>query len=382
MKSAKTTTRRRATTQPSGETLETRALLTGGAGNTFALVTGAVGTAGQSTKETFVLDAAHFTFPRRSVLLGIDIAPGSNSQVKPLIAAVEDGQGKREIGTIRSVYGEQVGSDAVGKLASAALVNLSTKVGKDGKPVDTPYMVEVEGENSTTGSFLLGFYLPGDVDGDGNVTQTDMKAIRSAKGAALGSNTYNFNADSNRDGVITNVDLSLAQKNLGVRTTIQPIVLANLDPASDSGVTNRTTVYQKVIFNGTATPGAKVRYTEINGRTPEYTATVAADGTYSLVATLAEGDNTYRVTSTDAFGQEISGQIEAVKYEKPAVPVESPTVPKDPPKAIVTVQTTTPRNRPGGRLAQGATATDPNSVTPNDQAARLRERLASQKKSS
>jgi hypothetical protein len=331
------------------------------------------------TTETFRIDPGNFTTPKRSLTLGLDVAPGAKSTIKPLITSVHDGQSQRELGTIRSVYGEHVGTEKAGQLATAVLVNLS--LGGKKAATGTEFQVKLGGENGTTGEYLLGYFLPGDVDGDGVVESSDVKLIRTTLNATIGSNGYNFNADSNRDGKITAVDLSIAQRNLGVKTTLQPVLMANLDPASDSGVPNRITVYEEVIFHGTGTPGATVTYSEVKGKVPAQATTIAADGTYKLMVKLAQGENTFRVTAADRFGQTIAGEIEPVTYEPAAVPVESPKTPVDPPKPIVEVAQPkpTPRAVPR-RLAEGSTAVDPNSVvTPQDQAARLREMLASRR---
>jgi hypothetical protein len=353
--------RRRTASRPTGESLESRALLTSGAGNTFAMVTGTVTEANKAATETFRIDPSEFTAPKRSVTLGIDVAAASGSSLSPLVTSVQDGTGKREIAQIRSIYGSAVGDDAAGTLASALLVNLNLKTAKGGAFQGTSFQVEVEGQDNTTGGFLLGYYLPGDVDGDGSVTKADIKSIKAAKNAELGDTNYNFNADTNRDGRINGSDVNLAQKNLGVRTVVQPVVKANLDPASDSGVANRETVYQNAIFNGTGTPGASVSYTETESKTPAVSTTIAADGTYSLTIPLAEGDNTFLVSAKDKFGQEISGTIDKVTYAKPLVPVESPTTPSDPPEPVVTVQAAT---------------------TKTDQAASLRAKLAAKRSAS
>ncbi len=187
---------------------------------------------------------------------------------------------------------------------------------------------------ATNGDYLLGYYLPGDADGDGIVNQNDLRAIAAAMGSKAGDARYNFEADANRDGKIDSKDLALAKQNLGVQTKIQPSVTANLDPASDSGTLDRITVYQDVIFEGTGTPGATVTYSETGQKAPDLTATIKPDGTYTLTEHLAEGSNTFKVTSVDGFGQKITGTIQPVTYQTPETPVTSPTTPKSPPTAL------------------------------------------------
>ena len=70
---------------------------------------------------------------------------------------------------------------------------------------------------SSTGSYLAGFYLPGDVAGTGTVTQADLQTIKKDKGMTAVNSNYNFDADVNRDGVINGKDLSIAKQDLGTR---------------------------------------------------------------------------------------------------------------------------------------------------------------------
>ena len=67
---------------------------------------------------------------------------------------------------------------------------------------------------------------------------------------------YSFDADVDRNGIITQKDLTLAKKNLGVGTTVSPVISANLDPASVTDAKNRVTSNTTVHITGAATPGA------------------------------------------------------------------------------------------------------------------------------
>ena len=96
------------------------------------------------------------------------------------------------------------------------------------------YTVQVRAANKTTGDYLLGFYLPGDVAGTGTVTQADLQTIKSDLGVTASSSNYNFDADVNRDGIIAPADLAFAAMNLGASTKISPIISVNLNPARRS----------------------------------------------------------------------------------------------------------------------------------------------------
>ena len=119
------------------------------------------------------------------------------------------------------------------------------------------YTVQVEGLEGTTGTYLVGFYLPGDVAGSGQVTQADLKTIKQDKGMTAENSNYNFDADVNRDGVINGQDLKLAKQDLGASTAVSPVVSVNLDPASNPSL-DGTTPYSSVVYEGNATPGATI----------------------------------------------------------------------------------------------------------------------------
>ena len=161
----------------------------------------------------------------------------------------------------------------------------------------------MRGGAKTTGAYLLGFYLPGDVAGTGTVTTADLQTIKSDLGATPSSSNYSFDADVNRDGKISPADLAFASMNLGAKTTISPIITVNLDPATDGPLNDRITNHNPVHFTGTATPNATVTFTEINSNSPGATTTADGSGNYSIMVPLGNGSNTFQVTTTDAFGQ-------------------------------------------------------------------------------
>ncbi len=184
--------------------------------------------------------------------------------------------------------------------------------------------VKISGEHQTTGKVLSGYFLPGDTNDDGKVNTNDIDAIWSSMGSVAGESTYKFDADANRDGRVSAIDLMLAKYNEGAGTNVTPIVTADLNPVSDSGTADRKTVYKDVVFEGKGTPGARITFTEGSGKIAPASTVIGGDGTYSLTISLAPGDNTFNVTSQDAFGQTISGSITPVTYLEPLVPVESP----------------------------------------------------------
>jgi hypothetical protein len=292
--------------------LETRELLTGG-DNTFAIIPGAVAKANDTAQIQFTIDPAHFTLPRHALTIGIDVVAASGSSIKPLISEVVDPHGNLIPQTFHSIYDPHLSHLAVasGQGTSAVLSPLKLYPHQPSRPVT--YTVDVQGVNSH-GSFLLGFYLPGDANGDGVVNKTDLSIVKSELGARAGQANYNFNADTNRDGRIGLIDLAFTEQNQGVSTDIMPIVAANLDTTHIVPGTSRVSSIPSAHFTGTATPGAMITFSETNKKVPDTTTTATAAGTYSITVPLAKGTNTFQVTSKDAFGQVITGTLSPVTF--------------------------------------------------------------------
>jgi hypothetical protein len=328
MHSSQRSTRRRSQLRPCPEALEARSLLTGGAGNTFAILPETITNPGGSMTVNFTLNPAQFTLPKGKFVLGIDVAPMQNSNVQPLIKQVNTPQNTLIPQAIHTIYNPHLSHAAVarGTGTRAVLVPITLSPQQGNKPVT--YSLVIDALSKTSGKFLLGFYLPGDANGDGVVDQTDIAAIKASLHSKSGDSKYNFDADANRDRRIGSIDLAHAQQNLGVRTTITPVVTANLDPATDTGTPARTTTIQDVRFKGQGTPGATITYSEINHHTPDVSTTVDTTGNYSVIVPLGPGMNTFKVTSVDGFGQTISGQISPVNYTpNPGVPVPNGGLP-------------------------------------------------------
>lgn len=357
MDRTRTNPRRKPHLRLGGEQLESRALLTGGGGNLFALVPGQITQSGGTASHTFVLEKGPFTSPRGGLTLGIDIAPVNGSTVQAKIQKVT-----ASAVSAATAHKPSAAEPAVQRTGQNTAVLVKLPVGDK-----ATFTTAVEAAAGTQGNYVLGYYLPGDVNGDGQVTGYDLGLIADAFGTTSTSQNYAFDADSNRDGVINKADLAIAQKNKGASTTIVPAISANLAPISDSGAADRVTIYKDVIFEGSAAPGARITYSEIGKRTPDVVTTASADGTYEITVSLAEGTNLFRVTAEDAFGQVISGTIAPINYDKPETPVASPT------------KTTAPSSDSDPPQYAKFVKAHPRWAQANpDQAAKLRERLLAQ----
>lgn len=318
MSHSKNASRRKSVLGPAVEGLETRQVLTGGAGSTFAIVQGTVETSNQKVNVPFSVASTEFTAPKGGkLIIGIDVAPQTKSSVVPKVVGIVDETSKASIPVARTTYSKEV------RAANTTLSPQTTAVVATLRNVGVgvhKYDATVVGDKASTGSFLLGFYLPGDANGDGTVDKADLAKIKSDFGAGPKSANYDFAVDSNRDGKINMADYTIAKKNLGAKTIVSPVVSANLTPATDSGLQDRVTNIKTVLFDGVGTPGASITYVEENGKAATATTTVNAAGNYAIPLTLGDGSNTFQVTSTDGFGQKIQGLIAPVTYSVNAAP--------------------------------------------------------------
>jgi hypothetical protein len=305
------------------ELLEDRLVLSAGEGSTFAIMPGSVTTAGQVSTVNFKIDPTMFTAPRKdgNLVIGIDVAAAtpatastSTPTVDPKIVSVTDASG-HVVRAQHTRYNAKVAkANKLGNSQTSAVL-VTVQVPSKGQPA-ADYSLQVKGLNSTTGQYLVGFYLPGDIAGTGTVTQSDLATIQKDHGMTAENKNYSFDADVNRDGIINGQDLKIAAEDLGASTKISPVVSVNLDPASNPAA-NRTTPYSNVHFAGKVTPGATVTFLDQNGGA-KTTSTADSTGAYSIMVPLALGSNTFTVTTQDAFGQAISGAITPVVYSPSA----------------------------------------------------------------
>ena len=138
------------------------------------------------------------------------------------------------------------------------------------------YKILVNGQASTTGGFIIDVFLPGDMDGSGTVSQSELVQATAAfyqsnfgynsytaqliqsLGLNPNSNYYSAELDGNKDGVIDNHDLQMVTGNKGL-PPIQleligdqdaPAVVAGLQIDSgistSDGVTNSLTIIGSV----------------------------------------------------------------------------------------------------------------------------------------
>lgn len=298
--------------------LERRDVPASSTGNTFAILPGDITTAGKSAAIHVNVTKDLFTMPKGRAVLGVAVAPitsgttaTTGASVSPKIVNVTDTSSRNVAVSSSPGMGRRAITTAV-ETSTAKPQLFNVRLNRHAK--SSSYNIDVTDQNGGTGGFLSGFYLAGDASGDLKVDRTDVSTIKSLVGATASSSNYSFNADSNRDGKIDNSDVRIARQNTGVAVKVQPVITARLDPASDSGLSDRITSTRDVTFSGVATPGSTVTYKEVANKLAPATATTDASGNYSIVIGLADGVNTFQVTSKDGFGQSISGTLSPVTY--------------------------------------------------------------------
>ncbi len=362
MNPSQTNPRRPRTPALAPERLEGRDLMTGGVGSTFAIIPATISQAGGHATVSFNLDPKLFTDPgNKPFVLGVDVAANQGSKANPVIRSVTTPTGK-VLGVTHSPFDSHVtrtGSGVANKMSSASLVTIPGLPPAGSKSFT--YKVNVDALDKTSGTILLGFYLPGDATGGGVVNQASLNAIKYGLNTNANDTTgkYSFDADTNRDGAINQQDLNVAQKNFGIGTTVSPVISANLDPASVTDAKNRISTNSVVHVTGTSTPNASVTYSE-TGQVP-VTAISDAKGNYSIMLKLTTGKNTFNVVATDSFNQKITGSINSITYT-PDLPPVLATVPTTP--AATTTTTTTTTQLPVVVVPLNSTAPPPPATPP------------------
>ena len=301
--------------------LEERLVLSSGQGDTFAIMPGAIKVAGQVSSIPITLNSSLFTPTKNGKIeIGIDVTPvsssssttgaTSSSSVSPEVVGVQSSTGQNIRIQHTTYYSKIAKANHLGNSpTSASLVWFKVPSGSS-----TNYTVEVKGLHHSTGQYLVGFYLAGDSNGAGTVNTASITTIKSLLGDAATNSNYSFNSDVNRDGIINNQDVRLAEQNLGAATLVSPVVSVNLNPASDPSAT-RTTNLSVVNFQGTMTPNGTITFANNNNTGATTTVTANSTGSYSINVPLVVGSNTFTVTTHDGFGQSISGQISPVTYQ-------------------------------------------------------------------
>lgn len=369
--------RKRAQVAPAPESLETRDLMATGAGNTFALISGTLAQVSESNNVPVEVRRDQFSIGRnQTIILGVDVVGQRTSKLDPYIVSLEDRQGdpiKPPVvdtgGPSRSRPNPATTTTSTATQTPSSRNNAKLFTVHGSNITNTGYEINVEvaakPQTTGTGGFIVGFYLPGDVNGNAMVDPQDLRLIRNAMNSP--QSQYLFDADADRDGKINRFDMQIARANLGAATTVQPLITANLSPQSDTGLQDRITRNTTVVFEGTATPGTTIMFSDLRETLPDVSVTTKSDGSYNTTLQLNAGLNQFKVEAKDPFGQVFEGSLVPIRQDAAAPeapPTTTPTTttptttttPKSTTKKTTTPTTTVSPNVPRGALTQAQRA--------------------------
>lgn len=289
--------RHRKQQRPALDVLEERLVLTSTVPvNTLATVQGTVSSPGAVAQVTVPV-TAHNINGLKSIVLGTATSPTDGSGLLPQVVSVIGPDGKR--------LTLQPGAPFI-----AASHNEATSYFTNSTPGTVT--IGVTGLNNTTGSFQLREYLPGDINGDGQVTLADVQLFPKSYLSQVGDASYNVAADANLNGQIGQDDARFLERNLKpltpkiplkVRLTLAPQDAVKGHVPSNSG---GHTFLKTVTILGKTTPGSIV-FTDNSLANYSFAGTaVATDarGDFSVKATNSNGINNNDFLVIDPFGQQ------------------------------------------------------------------------------
>ena len=286
----------RATLEP----LEARGLLSTLPVNTLAVASGNVATPGASAQVSTPV-TAHNLNGKPSVIIGESITPAPGSALAPQFVAAYGPNGQR--------LPIQQGAPFVPGVRDSVTAFITVSA-------PGPVTTVVTGAHGSTGAFQVRAYLPGDVNGDGQVTIADLAPFAKAYLATTADRNYNPAADANLNGVIGIPDGRYLERNMAPITHRVPIFVTFTLPANEAArpphSTNSggVTALQHVTIVGHTVPGALVIADSGLG---DYTFSKAdsgrvlptdASGRFVDRVTLSAGINNFDFLIFDPYGQQ------------------------------------------------------------------------------
>lgn len=285
--------------RPSLETCEPRlALSTANPANTLAVVTGAV-PAPQATAEVSVPVTSRNIGRRHSIIISESVRPNEGSSLIPAISHAQGPSG--ESLPVRQGMPLIPGKH---KLARAYV-----RTGQAG-----PLTTGVTGRHRTSGAFQLSATLPGDLNGDGQVTLADQKAFLNTYRSTYGNGKYLPSADANQNGQIGHGDAKFLLRNLKPLTPKVPLevflTLAPEDiarghtPKNSGGKTHN----RDVTVLGHTTPGTFIFADSGLGDFSFKGEVIAADaqGNFAIKIRNKEGLTNLNLLAIDPYGQQVT----------------------------------------------------------------------------
>src|SRR5579883_111162 len=237
---------------------------------------------------------------KQSTIFGVFVQPTATSGLDPRIVAVKEG-GR----TLPLHLGRPYRPQAAGQPTDQAVAFF--KASHAGT-----VSILVAGQNHTTGTYTALTTLPGDVNGDGQVTLADLPPFAKAYGTSRGNPDYNPAADASLNGIINLFDAKALEYNMTPVTPNTRLTAAvNLAPADQApypGPKNSggDTLKRKVDIVGATMPGSiVVEVRDGNLTTPHKAIATNAKGYFTVAATNSQGVNTTNFLIIDPYGRQL-----------------------------------------------------------------------------
>ncbi len=251
------------------------------------------------SQTTVTVAPKNLTAGKSSTLFGIFVQPAAGSGLAPRITGVEQSDG-------RSLSVKQGRPYVRGRDDGEAAAFV--KVERPG-----PLTVLITGQKGSTGSYEVDVTLAGDVNGDGTVSQADLRPFAAAYFTTPGNPDYNPAADFNQNGIINLYDAKALMQNMPPSTPMVPLSLVmNLLPADQAHYPTPTnsggaTSKKDVTIVGKTIPGSVVLEDSSKGYYKWDGGAVAtdADGLFSVNETLTQGVNNFNFLVIDPWGRQL-----------------------------------------------------------------------------
>lgn len=285
--------------RPALERLEERLALSATASvgfGEFVEVPGVVKSPGAKADVTIPVGPERFQH-RTTTIFGLSARPAPGGRLDP------------SIGSARNALGAAIplhpGAPNVTNRNNGARAYI-----KDGVP--GPFSATVTGRHATTGPFVLGADLPGDINGDGRVDFADEALFVKSFPSKIGQRSYNPLADFNHNGQVGLDDAKLLLRNfsplppnvpLSIHLALGPRDRAKGPmPQNSGGVTH----HQEITIVGKTTPGALV-FTDSGQGDYSFSGPAVATtptGDFSITEKNTAGINTYTFMAIDPCGRQ------------------------------------------------------------------------------
>lgn len=277
------------------EALESRSLLSTLPVNTLAVANGSVATPSGTAQVSTPVTAQNIN-GKSSIVIGESISPAAGSTLEPRFVAAYGANGQR--------LPVQQGAPYVPGVHGSATVFITVST-------PGPITTVVTGLHGTTGAFQVAEYLPGDVNGDGQVTIADLSAFAPHYLAQIGDALYDPAADANLNGQIGSGDARYIERNMAPLTPpVRSFVTFQLAPGEQvrhpSSVSGGESYQQHVTIIGHTIPGALVLSDSPAG---DYSFTgpvlpTNAQGEFTDNVTLTSGINNFDFLIIDQYGRQ------------------------------------------------------------------------------